>query len=512
MGQNEEMAELLGQLSPEEIASLSDEEMDTLLSAKLETTMQSDPIEGIDLGLLHNTEPDPEPSGMFGNPSASYDPDGEYSEYDEYDDEPDYSDGFDMDSPEDAGITSNPAVHESVGNASATNYDALDDYDDDYGNSDYTAQPEQSQFEPEQSQFEPKRVNHPIDENLGNTFDNSHSSQTPDDNEDEGRDPYDDTVEMDEDASNRSLIEKIKNLPLPVKIGVPVLLCVMLLVMGLLSGGQKNEQSPISNGAQQQPAAAPESSAALAPQENSDSDKPVLLTDYVEHTSAKCVDNPKSKSAGPSRAFSSVATDAWICYRAMGVDGAVMNIVFKQPVTLTEIRLTPGYNLVQKQSGEDKWVQYRPVSRILWRAGGQQFQQEIVPKREEVVYTFKEPVTTESMSLTIQQSLVPDGANVEGAEKGSDDVFTQGTGQEKTDIPPLQDATAIQNLQLYGFPTAGSTGSRGGTSNTANKSTTPSGAVDNASVESAPGNSAPGNSGSGSANTTGQPSVQRPKK
>lgn len=505
MGQNEEMAELLGQLSPEEIASLSDEEMDTLLSAKLETTMQSDPIEGIDLGLLHNTEPDPEPSGMFGNPSASYDPDGEYSEYDEYDDEPDYSDGFDMDSPEDAGITSNPAVHESVGNASATNYDALDDYrnndyDDDYGNSDYTTQSEQSQFEP-------KRVNHPIDENLENTFDNSRAPLPPDDNEDEGRDPYDDTVEMDEDASNRSLIEKIKNLPLPVKIGVPVLLCVMLLVMGLLSGGQKNEQSPISNGAQQQPAAAPESSAALAPQENSDSDKPVLLTDYVEHTSAKCVDNPKSKSAGPSRAFSSVATDAWICYRAMGVDGAVMNIVFKQPVTLTEIRLTPGYNLVQKQSGEDKWVQYRPVSRILWRAGGQQFQQEIVPKREEVVYTFKEPVTTESMSLTIQQSLVPDGANVEGAEKSSDDVFTQGTGQEKTDIPPLQDATAIQNLQLYGFPTAGSTGSRGGTSNTANKSTTPSGAVDNASVESAPGNSGPG-----SANTTGQSAVQRPKK
>lgn len=455
MGKQEdlEFVDLLESMSPEELSSLSDEEMDALLAAKLRVSTEDNPDDPHLASIAHSLQGDTDDSydeqgpefnvPEFGTPTF-----GEPEQF--YDQCEEFEDGFDIEQGEPSGIddgegsediAENPAVADSVGNTGNVNYDLVDDLDNEYSNDDYlgsdsaTAAPDNS--------FMPPRPQHP-----GDNFDEQSLQEELSNSDVEGSDPFSDKVDLEDEK--QGLVEKIKALPAPVKFGVPVVLIVMALAVALLSGGEENTAQPIGNGqaADQGGASAPADGHAPLPDEEVQ-DEPVLLTDYISTTSAKCVDNPASKGFGPTKAFSSIDTDAWVCYRAMGIDGAVMNIVFREPVTLTEIRFTPGFNYLQQQSGEDKWVQHRIISRVLWRAGGQQFVQEIEPQRNEVSYVFDKPVTTESMSLTIQQSVVPDGA-VEQDNVG-DGVFA-GEHENASSVGKLQDATAVQNLQIYGFP------------------------------------------------------------
>lgn len=450
-----EFVDLLESMSPEELSSLSDEEMDALLAAKMRVSADENPddphlasITSALQGGAGTQYGDDDPGGEFVAPEFGP---PEFGEPAPAEDDDGFSDGFDVEQGEQSGIgdtddgeefAENPAVADSVGDTGNVDYDAVDDYnddDDDYSNGDYLGDAQDGQA----SSFMPPRPQHPQDD-----FDETSLQEELAGTDGDESDPFSDKVDLEEE--NPGIIEKIKALPTPVKFGVPVVLVVMALAISLLSGGEENTAQPIGNGqaADQGGAAAPADGHAPLPNEG-DQDEPVLLTDYIDTTSAKCVDNPASKGYGPTKAFSSIDTDAWVCYRAMGIDGAVMNIVFREPVTLTEIRFTPGFNYLQQQSGEDKWVQHRVISRVLWRAGGQQFVQEIEPHRNEVSYIFDKPVTTESMSLTIQQSVVPDGA-VEQDNVG-DGVFA-GEQENATTVGKLQDATAVQNLQVYGFP------------------------------------------------------------
>lgn len=455
MGKQEdlEFVDLLENMSPEELSSLSDDEMDALLAAKMRVSADENPDDpnlasiasSFRDGSDDNYESQDDDFGTpeFGTPSFG-EPDQNYNQEDSF------SDGFDVEQGEPTGIdggdpdselAENPAVADSVGDTGSVDYDSVDDYEDEYTNDDYLGG-DMAPQEPDNS-FTPQRPRHPQD-----NFDEKSLQEELSGSEVEGSDPFSDKVDLEDEK--QGFVEKIKALPAPVKFGIPVVLVVMALVIALLSGGEENVAEPIGNGqaADQGGAAAPADGHAPLPDEG-DTDEPVLLTDYIDTTSAKCVDNPASKGMGPTKAFSSIETDAWVCYRAMGIDGSVMNIVFREPVTLTEIRLTPGFNYLQQQSGEDKWVQHRVVTRILWRAGGQQFVQEIEPQRNEVSYIFDKPVTTESMSLTIQQSVVPDGAVEQGGNVG-DGVFA-GEQSNESSVGKLQDATAVQNLQIYGY-------------------------------------------------------------
>lgn len=451
MGKQEdlEFVDLLENMSPEELSSLSEEEMDALLAAKMRVSADENPDDPHLASIAgafrdgHDGNYDAQ-DGEFDTPSFG-EPDQNYGREDPF------ADGFDVEQGEETGIdgntdendlAENPAVADSVGDAGNVDYDSVDNYEDEYTNDDYLGGDEPPQ-EPDNS-FTPQRPQHPQD-----NFDENSLQEELAGSDVEGTDPFSDKVDLEDEK--QGFVDKIKSLPAPVKFGVPVVLVVMALVISLISGGEENTSQPIGNGhaADQGGAAAPADGHAPLPDEG-DTDEPVLLTDYIDTTSAKCMDNPASKGMGPTKAFSSIETDAWVCYRAMGIDGAVMNIVFREPVTLTEIRLTPGFNFLQQQSGEDKWVQHRVVSRILWRAGGQQFVQEIEPQRSEVAYIFDKPVTTESMSLTIQQSVVPDGAVEQDGNVG-DGVFA-GEQSNESSVGKLQDATAIQNLQIYGYP------------------------------------------------------------
>lgn len=131
--------------------------------------------------------------------------------------------------------------------------------------------------------------------------------------------------------------------------------------------------------------------------------------------------------------------EAWICGRGGDYDGYVLNIWFRNPVTVHSISFVPGYNYVQP-SGDDMWEKNRVITGVLWRLGGKQVRQDVVPSREPATLTLDTPITTQSMSMTIQSSVSPDESV---GSAGSDGVF----GQEES---AADNATAVQSLTING--------------------------------------------------------------
>lgn len=146
---------------------------------------------------------------------------------------------------------------------------------------------------------------------------------------------------------------------------------------------------------------------------------------------------PKAVSAScppggtsPTLSFSGKKEEAWICGRANGIDGAIMNISFAKTVIVKSITVMPGWNYVAP-NGKDNWNEHRLVTQILWRIGGQQFVQKINPTRSGA--TLQLPgngVATTVMSLTIQKTEAPSSVNVES-------VPGAGDGSEGGVLPPL---------------------------------------------------------------------------
>lgn len=143
-------------------------------------------------------------------------------------------------------------------------------------------------------------------------------------------------------------------------------------------------------------------------------------------------------------AFSADERDAWVCPRAYGLDGAVLNIIFRDAVSISSIRFTPGFNYVDP-AGADKWSQYRVITKVRWQAGGQQWVQDIVPARGEAEIILDQPISTRAMSMTILQTVDPSDTVGGGTAGDSSDPFDPGnrTGT-------VTDATAVQNVQVYG--------------------------------------------------------------
>lgn len=241
-----------------------------------------------------------------------------------------------------------------------------------------------------------------------------------------------------EDADEKSTPrwrESWSRLPLWAKSMALALPVIVVAGVMLLSPSGGNAPAPSNGGGvvaenpSQAPAPAPPSGAAPSDAE------PQVLTEYIKTVSAKCAEGGTS----PTQAFSSNENSAWVCPRSLGIDGSVLNIVFTQPVQITEIRFTPGYNLVRQPAGDDEWVRHRVVSQVVWRAGGKNFVQVVEPTRGESIFEFDQPVATDAMSMTIQQSITPD--------KVKGDALP---GQEVAGSSEVNDATAVQNIQIIG--------------------------------------------------------------
>ena len=167
------------------------------------------------------------------------------------------------------------------------------------------------------------------------------------------------------------------------------------------------------------------------------------LTDQISDIAAGSGGSSGKGCASPSTdarlAVLGGEKEAWICGRGGDYDGYVLNIWFRNPVTVHSISFVPGYNYVQP-SGDDMWEKNRVITGVLWRLGGKQVRQDVIPSREPATLTLDTPITTQSMSMTIQSSVAPDESV---GSTGSDGVF----GQEES---AADNATAVQSLTING--------------------------------------------------------------
>jgi len=163
--------------------------------------------------------------------------------------------------------------------------------------------------------------------------------------------------------------------------------------------------------------------------------------------SASCP--PGSTSA--TLAFTTKPENAWVCGRANGVDGSVMNILFDKPVIVKSVTVMPGWNYVAP-NGEDRWIKHRLVTKILWRIGGQQFVQNINPTRSGATITLpNNGVATSVMSMTILQTIRPDAVKTEGLGDTPDgSLIPPGAVGTNGDESDTDAATAISSVTITG--------------------------------------------------------------
>lgn len=161
--------------------------------------------------------------------------------------------------------------------------------------------------------------------------------------------------------------------------------------------------------------------------------------------------------AGSTRtalAFSSRKEDAWRCLRAHSMNGQIINMVFADSVCVKSVTFMPGWNWVEP-NGTDHWNESRLVSRILWRAGGKQFVQNINPTRAGATFTFPgKCVVTKEMSLTIQATVLPSAVSQGESPNGGDGVLPPPLTQGDAAAGPNEDEVgkwvALQGITVMG--------------------------------------------------------------
>ncbi|WP_048896008.1 hypothetical protein [Mycolicibacterium conceptionense] len=133
--------------------------------------------------------------------------------------------------------------------------------------------------------------------------------------------------------------------------------------------------------------------------------------------------------------FSGDASRAWVCQRTHGLDQNVLNVTFREPVTITSIAIVPGFDHVTA-GGRDEWAQHRQVTDVTWRMGGKVFPQRVEPSRAPATAEFPS-VTTQSLSLTINASARSEGgpASADETTAVSKIVITGRTATEGTPSP-----------------------------------------------------------------------------
>lgn len=203
-------------------------------------------------------------------------------------------------------------------------------------------------------------------------------------------------------VSSSPLLEKskefVKRNPRPVIVGVIGLVALLVMAVVLPAGDPASD--PV-------PDALPPDVAVEVPADPSMGEPVTLLPKTV---AADCGPG----QTNPALAFNNNQQDAWICPRAHGIDGQIMNIIFKNTVQVVSVTVMPGWNYIAP-NGRDRWNEHRVVTRIRWRAGGKEFIHNIDPTRAGSTYTFNPPkgVATTEMSLTIFATERPNAAGAE---------------------------------------------------------------------------------------------------
>jgi hypothetical protein len=205
--------------------------------------------------------------------------------------------------------------------------------------------------------------------------------------------------------------------------GAAGVLAIVLIAIFSLSGGRGKAPEPAGT------VAAPPA------QTENPSATPTAAPLVPATVSASCVGD--SDAVAP---FAGEKSRAWVCGRANGLDGSVLNITFNKPVVVTEITVVPGFNYVAPD-GRDEWDRHRQVTGVTWRMGSKMFPQTINPTRTGSTMKFPSVITQE-MSMTITSSTRPaKGSGAGGIGKPSSDTSADVDG-----------TTAVSSIVITGYP------------------------------------------------------------
>lgn len=236
-------------------------------------------------------------------------------------------------------------------------------------------------------------------------------------------------------AAGASAKNTVRGLPANVKL-LGAVAAVVLLIFGVIfafAGRGDEPETP-----------APPAARAPADTTGADVTDPAVTGGALLQASTVSSSCPEGATA-TTLAFSTDERDAWVCPRAHGLDGTVLNITFRDPVSIESIRFTPGFNFVDG-GGTDMWNRYRVITKVRWKAGGQQWVQDIVPSRGETEIVLDQPISTQALSMTILQSVEASETVGGGTAGGAADPF----GGDVPSRSGTVDATAVQNVQVYG--------------------------------------------------------------
>lgn len=164
--------------------------------------------------------------------------------------------------------------------------------------------------------------------------------------------------------------------------------------------------------------------------------------------STKAPGCPAGSSPDPSGAFDPDKRRAWICARRFGIDYAILTIEFADPVVISQINVTPGFDFVEP-NGEDHWNEHRLVTDILWKIGGIRLEQKIAPTRGPATLTVPNLATT-VVTATVRATIEPPAAPAP-TEGGLPGLLPAGPTDKS-----VNDTFAIGRIEIIGHPASGS--------------------------------------------------------
>lgn len=131
-----------------------------------------------------------------------------------------------------------------------------------------------------------------------------------------------------------------------------------------------------------------------------------------------------NEDADPNAMFTPDETVAWICQRAHGIDGAVVNIDLGNTSTISSVSIVPGFNYIAPR-GEDEWKRHRVVTKVQWQfddADRTQLTQDIPPTRTPASIDVPN-VPARHVTMTILQTAPSDPGAPQPQPGAPDDTF-----------------------------------------------------------------------------------------
>lgn len=232
---------------------------------------------------------------------------------------------------------------------------------------------------------------------------------------------WDDEEDEEDTTDNKKLTDKFKdwlvqddkNKWIATIAALGVVLLIVLGLIAVTSGGKKEEPAP------QQPQPAQQQEEEKPHNDNqSAADIPGNLAPV--NVEASCA----NEDSDPAAMFTPDESKAWVCQRAMGIDGVPVTIDLGTESTISSVSMVPGFNHVEPR-GEDQWTNHRVVTKALWEfddSNKTRLIQDIVPSKSPAQLDVPD-VHARTVTLTIMQTQPADESAPQPEPGSEKDTF-----------------------------------------------------------------------------------------